>query len=55
MVKLVAEDGRWATNGNEMIFSNVVWCGEDEVNMYHLIDKDGNDLKVDVRDYIVKL
>lgn len=55
MVKLVAENGRWATKDNDMIFSNVVWCKDKEValKIYHLIDENGNDMKVNVEDFIV--
>ena len=48
-MKLVSEVGRWAIKDNSMIFGNVVWlCSEDEVKLYHLIDENKNEIKVDI-------
>ena len=48
MLKLVSENGRWATKDNDMIFSNVVWLmDENDAKNYHLIDEHYNDFKID--------
>ena len=54
MYFLVSDTGRWATNNNEMIFKYVVFLGRTPKGAlkYHLIDDEGNDLKVNVADYI---
>ena len=55
MLKLVSEKGRWATHGNTMIFSNVVYlCSLEDMNLYHLIDENGNDMHVKQADYLVQ-
>ena len=56
MYFLVSDTGRWATKNNEMIFKYVVFLGETpkDALKYHLIDDEGNDLKVNVADYIQK-
>ena len=49
MYKLVSEiDGsRWAVKDNSMIFSNVVWMSTKEDSYrYHLIDENGNEIKI---------
>ena len=50
MYFLVSDTGRWATNNNEMIFKYVVFLGRTPKGAlkYHLIDDEGNDLKVNV-------
>ena len=49
MCKLVSEVGKWAIKDNSMVFSNVVWlCNEDDKRLYHLIDDEGNEIKVDI-------
>ena len=56
-MKLVSEKGHWATKGNEMIFSNIVWlCEEKDAFLYHLIDDNGKDIRLDkpISDYIVE-
>ena len=54
MYFLVSDTGRWATKNNEMIFKYVVFLGRTpkDALKYHLIDDEGNDLKVNVADYI---
>ena len=54
MYFLVSDKGRWATKNNEMIFKYVVFLGKTpkDARKYHLIDDEGNDLKVNVEDYI---
>ena len=56
MYFLVSDTGRWATKNNEMIFKYVVFLGRTpkEAIKYHLIDDEGNDLKINVADYIQK-
>ena len=49
MYKLVSKiDGsRWATKGNVMIFCQVVWMSKKEdAQMYHLIDENGDEIKI---------
>jgi len=42
MLKLVSDNGRFATLDNSMIFSNVVYLlSEDDTRLYHLIQEDG--------------
>ena len=55
MLKLVSQDGRWATKDKSMIFCNVVWVSNDDItqNRYILIDDEGNDLKVSLSDHLV--
>ena len=55
-MKLVIDKGRWATKDNDMIFSNIVWlCCEDDVNLYHLIDENKEEIPLPnpITDYIV--
>lgn len=55
-MKLVTDNGRWATDNNEMIFGKIVWlCCLDDIHLYHLIDEDGNTIKTDkpIKDYLV--
>ena len=42
MVKLISNmpDTRWAVRNLSQIYGNVVWCSEDDVNLYQLIDAD---------------
>ena len=56
MYFLVSDTGCWATKNNEMIFKYVVFLGRTpkDARKYHLIDDEGNDLKVNVADYIQK-
>ena len=56
MYFLVSDTGRLATKNNEMIFKYVVFLGRTPKGAlkYHLIDEEGNDLKVNVADYIQK-
>lgn len=56
-MKLVIDKGRWATKDNEMIFGNIVWlCDREDVSLYHLIDEDKNEIKLDkdISKYIVE-
>lgn len=54
MLKLVSENGRWATKGNDMIFSNVVWLmDENDAKNYHLIDEHYNDFQIDTKNYLI--
>ena len=55
-MRLISKVGeRWATEENREIFSNVVYVFSDkDVRKYHLIDKDGKDLKVNPFDYLVE-
>lgn len=54
MLKLVSENGRWATKGNDMIFSNVVWLmDENDAKNYHLIDEHYNDFKIDTKNFLI--
>ncbi len=55
-MKLVTNNGRWATDNNEMIFGKIVWlCSFDDIYLYHLIDENGNTIKTNkpIKDYIV--
>lgn len=55
-MKLVIDNGRWATKDNAMIFGNVVWLiNEKDINLYHLIDEDKKEIELDkpIKDYIV--
>jgi hypothetical protein len=55
-MKLVIDKGRWATKDNDMIFGNVVWLvNESDVNLYHLIDNNHNEIKLPkpITEYIV--
>lgn len=55
MLKLVSEVGRWATKDNSMIFSNVVWlCDKGDMNLYHLIDENKNEIAVDINKCLKK-
>ena len=55
MLKLVSEEGtRWSYLDGYNVFGNVVWLlDENDVLKYSLLDKDGNKLKVNNRDYLV--
>ena len=54
MLKLVSENGRWATKGNDMSFSNVVWLmDENDAKNYHLIDEHYNDFKIDTKNFLI--
>ena len=54
MLKLVSENGRWATKGNDMIFSNVVWLmDENDAKNYHLIDEHYNDFQIDTKNFLI--
>lgn len=56
MLKLVSDKGKWATKDNSMIFSNIVWlCNREDTMLYHLIDEDKNEIKLDkdISEYIV--
>ena len=53
MLKLVAEEGRWATKNNDMIFCNVIWIGSrKEANKYHLIDENKEEISIRIEDCI---
>ena len=55
-MKLVTDKGKWALKDNSMIFGNVVWlCNEKDINQYHLIDNDHNEiiLNNDIKEFIV--
>ena len=56
MYFFVSGTGRWARKNNEMIFKYVVFLGKTpkDARKYHLIDEEGNDLKINVADYIQK-
>lgn len=55
MYKLVSEVGRWAFKDNSMIFCNVIWLGsENDKHLYHLIDDNKNEIKVDKDKCLVK-
>ena len=56
-MKLVTDNGRWATKNNEMIFGNVVWlCEKKDAYLYHLIDDNKNEIILDkpITDYIIE-
>ena len=56
-MKLVTDNGRWATKNNEMIFGNVVWlCEKKDAYLYHLIDDNKNEIFLDkpIIDYIIE-
>ncbi len=56
-MKLVIEEGRWATRNNEMIFGNVVWLTEEQdAYLYHLIDENNETIKLEhpITHYIVR-
>lgn len=51
MVKLVSEiDGsRWAFKDNSQIYCQVVWLSDKrEANMYHLIDENREEIKIEI-------
>ena len=55
-MKLVIDEGHWATKDNSMIFGNIIWlCSEDDVNLYHLIDDNRNEIILGkpIKDYII--
>ena len=55
-MKLISNNGRWATKDNDMIFGNVVWlCCEDDAMLYHLIGDNNEEIKLTkpITDYIV--
>ena len=57
MLRLISDKGRWATKNNEMIFTNIVWlCDRDDALLYHLIDDDKNEIKLDknIYDYVIE-
>ena len=47
MVKLISNvpGTKWATRDLTQIYGGVVWCGEDEIKYYVLIDADHNIVK----------
>ena len=55
MLKLVSDKGRWAVRDRSMIFSNVVWINSEDIkkHAYILLDDEGNDLEVNMADYVV--
>lgn len=42
MVKLISNipNTRWATRDLSQIYGGVVWCGEDDIKYYQLIDEE---------------
>ena len=55
-MKLVIEDGHWATKNNDMTFGNVVWLiDENDAHLYHLIDDKHQEIKLEhpITHYIV--
>lgn len=56
MLKLVSDNGRFATLDNSMIFSNVVYLlSEDDTRLYHLIQEDSlEEIDHYVEKYLVK-
>lgn len=53
-MKLVTREGRWATKDNTMIFGNIVYlCNLDDIALYHLIDDNGNEIRVDINEFLV--
>lgn len=45
-LKLISEEGRWAYLDNSQIYGYVVYLLEEkDVNKYHLIDADGNEIR----------
>lgn len=55
-MKLVIEDGHWATKNNDMIFGNVVWLiDENEAYLYHLVDDNHQEIELEypITHYIV--
>jgi len=55
-MKLVIEDGHWATKNNDMIFGNVVWLiDENDAYLYHLVDDNHQEIKLEhpITHYIV--
>ena len=56
-MKLVIDKGKWAIKDNSMIFGNIVWlCDETDCNLYHLIDDNNEEIKLDnpISFYVVK-
>lgn len=56
-MKLVIEDGHWATKNNDMIFGNVVWLiNKNEAYSYHLVDDNHQEIKLEypITHYIVE-
>ena len=54
MWKLVAEEGRWASLDNSMIFSNVIWISKrKEFRKWHLIDENRNEIQIDAESCLV--
>ena len=56
-MKLVAENGHWATKNNDMIFDNVVWLiDEKDAYTYHLIDDNQKEIKLEypISHYIIE-
>jgi hypothetical protein len=46
-MKLVIDEGHWATKDNSMIFGNIVWlCCEEDVKLYHLIDDNREEINL---------
>ena len=56
-MKLVIEEGHWATKNNDMIFDNVVWLiDEKDAYSYHLIDDNQKEIKLEypISHYIIE-
>lgn len=56
IMKLVIDKGHWATKDNDMIFGNIIWlCDISDINLYHLIDDEYNEIKLDkpIEEYII--
>lgn len=54
MLKLKSKVGRWAIKDNSMIFSSVVYLvDKNDVQLYHLIDDNNNEIVIDVSSCIV--
>lgn len=56
-MKLVIEDGHWATKNNDMIFGNVVWLiNKNEAYSYHLVDDNHQEIELEypITHYIVE-
>lgn len=52
-MKLVSDNGRFATKDNTMIFSNVVWLvSSDDIKLYHLIDDNKLEINSDMEKYL---
>ncbi len=53
---LYSEVGKWSFFDGYNIFGNIVWLtNKEEAKKYKLINNDGEDMNVNVKDYLIEI